>query len=878
MPLILALNMSAVCGTAALAMQASRKWWVATVAAMLLAFSPFASYGVLQELLPQVWGLGLAAVLVALLMRPELHGEPGPSVADLVLIGIVATALVTVYIELASTIALAYAIYLTVLALRRQLVLQSVLRLLVPPVAFLAIFLNTYLVKELEFVRHQATGGLANVQRHASLAFVVVPSAMPSIIGLQTFAAGTGASYLAASIVVGAILLAAIVIMSLFTTRAGIAAVTVLVAYLGLGVFLWIRSADFGLFKLYMYVQPFLAASVAVWLGRTHRRPLLVLAASVLAVTAIAELRTQHLYVDRSRDPIDLRHASAQDLLPAFRRHFASARAPVVSATDNPTLAKLEAASIGSRPLYLISRDIVGALVRRDSFPHGGHGWDDRAFRLFSPGGQTDSFSENRHTSRLLDTKTCLLIEQTGTQLALNRILLPEGSPDLSARPCGTLRNRLIFTDSQLGQSFYLFTDREAVSFYQLEPDFFFKGHTLAAFGRYALFRVAGAPGFVRLALNLTTTVRHDGSNTLPPALVIGDQRVKLPLVGRGSARVYSAPLRPQIIGGQPYLLVDMGREPTEPPSHRPGVTGLFNSSLPLDPRMLTAYVRDISLVGVHYPGRMRAPTTLQHFPADLGNPGLEYSGIYEDGWVGQDSYAVLAGGGARRLVIRAQVLPRANQHLTVLVNGAVVRSSAIAPGEQSLAIDVKPSNGNRRVELRWAETVHLRNPDNRPASARLGYLGFPPPPSSLIRLPQDLAKPGLSARGVYKDGWLQKAAQLVLAGGPAGRLSLRAMVTPATLDQHLELLLNGKTIASRSVGPGSLTSTSRSALRLSHATSRCAGESPRPSAPRTLAEHPPFSATSRSLRRMRPTRSRTPLLNSRTRASLRVASTRTAG
>ena len=54
--------MSAVCGTAALAMQASRKWWVATVAAVLLALSPFASYGVLQELLPQVWGLGLAAV------------------------------------------------------------------------------------------------------------------------------------------------------------------------------------------------------------------------------------------------------------------------------------------------------------------------------------------------------------------------------------------------------------------------------------------------------------------------------------------------------------------------------------------------------------------------------------------------------------------------------------------------------------------------------------------------------------------------------------------------------------------------------------------------------------------------------------------------
>ena len=83
-----------------------------------------------------------------------------------------ATALVAVYIEFASTIALAYTIYLIVLALRRQLVLRSMLRLLVPPIAILAVLLNTYLVKELEFVRSQATGGLAN-SRHASFGFAL---------------------------------------------------------------------------------------------------------------------------------------------------------------------------------------------------------------------------------------------------------------------------------------------------------------------------------------------------------------------------------------------------------------------------------------------------------------------------------------------------------------------------------------------------------------------------------------------------------------------------------------------------------------------------------------------------------------------------------
>ena len=69
MPLILALNLVAVCGTAALAMQASRRWWAAFVAGGLLLVSPLATYGVVQQLLPQVWGLGLAAALLALLMR-----------------------------------------------------------------------------------------------------------------------------------------------------------------------------------------------------------------------------------------------------------------------------------------------------------------------------------------------------------------------------------------------------------------------------------------------------------------------------------------------------------------------------------------------------------------------------------------------------------------------------------------------------------------------------------------------------------------------------------------------------------------------------------------------------------------------------------------
>ena len=64
MPLIISFSLTTVCGAAALAMQAATRWWAASLAAFLLVVSPLETFGVVQQLLPQVWGLGLAAALV----------------------------------------------------------------------------------------------------------------------------------------------------------------------------------------------------------------------------------------------------------------------------------------------------------------------------------------------------------------------------------------------------------------------------------------------------------------------------------------------------------------------------------------------------------------------------------------------------------------------------------------------------------------------------------------------------------------------------------------------------------------------------------------------------------------------------------------------
>jgi hypothetical protein len=79
----------------------------------------------------------------------------------LTVIGLLSAALLTVYVELAATLLIPYGLYVAVLAARRQLTTRSVLTLWAAALACTAIALNTYLSRELGFVRAQASTGVS---------------------------------------------------------------------------------------------------------------------------------------------------------------------------------------------------------------------------------------------------------------------------------------------------------------------------------------------------------------------------------------------------------------------------------------------------------------------------------------------------------------------------------------------------------------------------------------------------------------------------------------------------------------------------------------------------------------------------------------------
>jgi hypothetical protein len=738
MPVILALNLCGACAVGALAMQFARRWWAGLLAVGLVLVSPLATYGVLQELLGQVIGLGMAVALLALLMRPELHTGRGPRIRELIPIGLFAAGLALGYIELVPTMGIAYLIYVGVLGLRRRLSVRALARLWLPSLAIVLIVLNAYLFTELGFLKHQTAGGLKHAVGPPLFGYILVPSGLPGVVGLQTLPPGAGARLLDVTIALAALMLLGALIAALISVRRGIGAAAVLVVEAALGLVLAVRSNDFGLFKLSMYIQPFLAATVAIWLSEASRKRLQIGAAVLLALLVAAELGGQRAYVKASRNPQNAPNLSAVDVIPAFHRLMVTNPGPVVSVTENPVLIKLEAASADERPLYFQSRDGFKYLLGEYAKEVGGvkgreaeraihsPSWITRSFKLLNGKGEVDPFQEDANAERALRTDRCELVLAGDNEVPFNRRSLPVFSPNLVSMSCDAPHDLLSFTSSELGESFYLPESRRDVSFFQQQDDPYFAG-TMAGFGRYALFRVLGPSPGARLELEFTDTLNHDGENLLPPAAVVGASRLSLPLEGRGSARVFSPPLKPQMVDGSPYVLIDMGVNGRLPTVIRTGLENAYGKSVPTDPRYLTGYLRDISLVSGAQYASLHPPLALSHFPGDLDNTNLEYSGIYEDGWMAQEGYVRLAGGPPASLLVQGEVPAGAGKHLELLVNGRRVDSLAIAAGRLDVRTPIPASETTRRVELRFAATIKLKAPDERPASVLLSFLGVVP-------------------------------------------------------------------------------------------------------------------------------------------------------
>jgi hypothetical protein len=720
MPISLAVAMASVCGVGALTMQATRKWWAATVAAILFVALPLAAYGTLEQLLPQEWGLGLALVLFAWLMRQELYAG-NPSLGEIIIISLLATALYVVASEVASSLVFGYAIYLLSLVFRRVVSWRALVRVWAIVALIFILIVNTFLPKSVnylaEYVLKVGTStGASSLLRTLDFGYAVVPTALPGFFGFTSLFVPPDASHVDVYVGLSMICLVLVLGVAVAVLRKGAAAGAVVAGGVILAAMLAAEGNDFGLLKLYMYLQPFVAATVAIWLAQRRTSRATAAGALLLVVVVILQMPTLAKYVHASRDPVDLRHASSGDLLPSYRRTVLHATEPVVSVGDNFVLQTLEGSNIARARVYFLGRDVFNLR------------WKSRRFWLqTSRGPRFLAFGENEAASRVLEGGSCGVLLPTGSQTVVNRRQYPEGDPDLVELRCPVRKPLLAFVSSSRGQPATLPDDPRLVSFWQLEPDPSFPGRTFSGFGRYALFEILGRThGPVRLQLDMTVSPigsRVSSGFSIPRAAVVGAGRVSFPVVGDGSARLISPPIRPQMIGGNAYVALDMGRDGQFPSVARSTLSGLWGRSVTLDPRALTSYLRDVSLVTEQKVRHSAAPTALRS-PAGLANPDLEYSGIYEDGWLGARSYVVLRALPSARLVVKAAALPAARE-LRILLDDRLVYRGLVPRSTVDLRLPTSVRGGTHRIDLQWAGTARLSASDPRRAAARLLFVGF---------------------------------------------------------------------------------------------------------------------------------------------------------
>lgn len=318
----------------------------------------------------------------------------------------------------------------------------------------------------------------------------------------------------------------------------------------------------------------------------------------------------------------------------------------------------------------------------------------------------------------------------------VNRTLQPVGRK-LYIKPIRDLGNHLIFRQTSQGTSFLSKNFSEgSVALWGAESDPMFPGQTMHSIGRLHLYEVLGAIRGSSVLISVTASMNKQDDFLLPPIKVEGDSVTYLPVVGRGSARVFSQPISPKNLGGAKYLGIDFGRTGSFFNQQRNGLMGFYGQDIKLDIRRTVAFGRDISYLSQDQRRVLEPPISLKDFPVDLQNNGLEYSGFFEDGWISEAAYAILKiprQPGQLFLSLSGEIPNIRNNNfvttILVKVDDKVIYSGLHEVGNLNIQIPVSKfqyvSSGRAKIQIESSEVQRLPNGDGRPTSILIKKLEF---------------------------------------------------------------------------------------------------------------------------------------------------------
>jgi hypothetical protein len=307
----------------------------------------------------------------------------------------------------------------------------------------------------------------------------------------------------------------------------------------------------------------------------------------------------------------------------------------------------------------------------------------------------------------------------------------------LSFHDVADVSNYVSFLPSNLSRSYFDYSfnypnsDLKAEDFHSLpshialwpnESDYFFRNRTLAGAGRYILLNAINPSAAPRVLVEMTSSFSPAMDFALPPTQVVSDSAFQLGAIGRGSARLYSPPITPTKLGALTVFGLDMGVDGRQ--------NKQADGKIVLDTRWLTTYVRDISLISEEEYRALKPPRLIAHFPSDLANKALEYSGFYEDGWIAERAFLHLAPPpkGAR-FFVRGRLPSDSHasdiSELVVLIDGVEKGRHLLQPGGFEFSFDLEPSPEPIRVDLIANAAFSLGSQDTRIGSVLIRSIGW---------------------------------------------------------------------------------------------------------------------------------------------------------
>jgi hypothetical protein len=814
MPAILVLSLMQLFGLGCVALWRGRHRRLAILAFFLFATSPLFSLGTLYQLIAQVGGLAILLVVGSLLFtmrRPTLRtvgvacvltaglGIFYPEVSPFVALGVILVALRLRFTQPEK--------------LRRYLLFIAA----VAALTFVLIASSTYEFINTLVMQSAGSAGLGamaeiNDQSGGLVLFpwTLVPSFIPMLFGLHPFGIVGVDPLISIQIIVGVILLGYFCWRSWRNFAEGAPSGFLGVVMILLGVYLFQKGQDFGLFKLAMYAQPVTTLCLAQGFGYflfkgspLARRMALVAVAAFFACTSVSQIyytyaslgtygggltevvRGSQLGVS-FKPPRNLKYQGIESdisnvvsakmlsmytqgidtrfLSRSYMDNIANIAVLKFLRTPDPDLGP-QARLVEKLSLL---RFMLPPELLRDDIP------DYKVVTIHREANSVlyaNNWTET--SSRHLDYNDRLFISIRTDLDHFNKLNPGTGwtvQNMYQYKLESQVRDHLVFVHSELSPHYYS-SARFKAAFFQRESEPVSKGRAyFHGTGRFNVFHIINPSPDLRVVVDFSRTSLGTGRTLLPKkATVVGDEDYHLPFVGSGSARVVSQVIRPEYYEGQAYIMIDFGDPARVIEKEKTGLMRWYGLKFALDDRRLVGFTRDISVITDEQYRSMPRPTKITRFPWDLLDyKGLEYSGLYEDGWTGTDAYFKLGPSHTGQVLYFKGFIPdierfrKRGVDATISINQKPTEVVNLKAGRFEIARLIKDSADITSISLHFSDSqVYDTDKDKRAVSAFVDEISINDIADfASFRNVANEAGEKFTVTGIDDDGWMAKSAE----------------------------------------------------------------------------------------------------------------------